>query len=78
MPRDVRERGSPSVVEVKRQLETPIKVSGTAPQPTTLPFSTPFSTEIINTLHYGKVKTLTFDLYDGMTIPEEPLGVYKA
>jgi len=39
-----RERRSPSVVEVERHPDTPIKVLGTAARPTVLPFSTPFST----------------------------------
>ena len=78
MPRHVQERGSPSVIEAERHPETPIKVSGTAAQPTALPFSTQFSAEIINALCYGKVKMSTLDLYDGTADPEEHLGVYKA
>jgi len=78
MLRHVRERGSPLVVEVECHPETPIKVSETAAQPTALPFSTPFSAEIINALCHVKVKMSTSDLYDGTTGPEEHLGVYKA
>jgi len=63
---------------VQHHPETPIKVSGTAARPTTLPFSTPFSAEIINALCHGKVKMPMVDLYDGTTNPEEHLGVYKA
>ena len=66
------------VVELKRQLETPIKVSGTAPWPNPLPFPTSFGADIINALCCGKVKMPTLDLYDGTTDPEEQLGVYKA
>ena len=69
---------SPSVVEVERHPETPIKVSGVAAQPTAFSFSTSFSTEIINALRYGKVKMPTLDLHDGTADPEEHLGVYKA
>jgi len=53
-------------------------MSGTAARLTTLPFSTPFSIEIINGPRYGKVKMPTLDLYDGMVDPEEHMGVYKA
>jgi len=49
-----------------------------AARPTALPFSTPFSAEVINTPRYGKVKMPTLDLYDGMADPEEHLRVYKA
>jgi len=42
-----------------------------------VPFSTPFSAQIINTPRYGKVKMPTMDLYDGATDPEKHLGVYK-
>ena len=66
------------MVEVERHLDTPIKVLGTAAWPTVLPFSTPFSAEIINTARYEKVKIPTGDLYDGTTDPEEHLGIYKA
>jgi len=75
MPRHIREKGSPSVVEVERHPEAPIKVSA---WPTALPFSTPFSTEVIDASCHGKVKMPTLDLYDGTTDPEEHLGVYKA
>ena len=69
---------SPSVIKVERHPEIPIKVSGTAARPITLPFSTPFSAEISNALRYGKVKMPTLELYDGTADPEEHLGVYKA
>ena len=63
---------------MEHHLETPIKVSGAVTRPTAHSFSTPFSVEIINALHYGKVKMPTVDLYDGTIDPEEHLGVYKA
>jgi len=47
-------------------------------RPTALPFSTPFSAEIINAPCYEKVKMPTLDLYDGTAHTEEHLGVYKA
>ena len=78
MPRHIWERGSPLVVEVERHLDTPVKVSGTATRPAALPFSTPFSTEIINAPRYGKVKMPMLDLYGGTTDLKEHLGVYKA
>ena len=59
-------------------LETPIKMSGTAVQMGTIPFSYPFSLEIINAPRYGKVKMPTVELYDGTTDLEEHLGVHKA
>jgi len=71
-------RRSPSVVKDDRQLDAPIKVSGTGTRPAVLPFSTPFSAEVINAPRYGKIKMPTMDLYDGTTDPEEHLGVYKA
>jgi len=49
---------NPSVVEIEHHPETPIKLSGTAAQLTALPFSTPFSTEIINAPHMGKSRHL--------------------
>jgi len=66
------------VVEVKRHLDTFIKVSGTVARPTVLPFSTPFSAKIINAPCYRKVKMPTVDLYDGTRDPKEHLGAYKA
>jgi len=65
-------------MEVERRPETPIKVSGTAVRTGPVLFCTPFSAEIVNVLHYGKVKMPTVDLYDGTTDPEEHLGVHKA
>ena len=59
------------MVEVECHPDTPIKVPGIAARPTLLPFSTPFSVEIINAPHYRKVKMPTIDLYDGTTDPEE-------
>jgi len=66
------------MVQVEHHPKTPLKVSGTAARPAALPFSTPFTAEIINNLRYGKVKIPTLDLYNGTTDPEEHLGVYKA
>ena len=65
---------SPSVIKVERHPEIPIKVSGTAARPITLPFSTPFSAKIINTPRYKKAKMPTLDLYDGTADPEEHLA----
>jgi len=53
-------------------------VSGTAARPTGIPFSAPFSAEIINAPCYGKVQMPTLDLYDGTADPKEHLGIYKA
>jgi len=50
------ERINPSIVEVERNPDTPIKVSGMTARLTALPFSNPFSIEIINIPWYGKVK----------------------
>jgi len=47
------------MVEVDRRPETPIKVSSTITQMGPVPFSTPFSAEFINALHYRKVKMPT-------------------
>jgi len=69
---------SPSLVEVERHLDIPIKVSSTAARPTVLSFSTSSNAEVINTPRYGKVKMPTVDLYDRTTNPEKHLGVYKA
>ena len=69
---------SPSVVEVERQLGTPIKVSGMAARFAAPSFSTPFCPEIVKAPRCGKVKMLMLDLYDGTRDPEEHLGVYKA
>ena len=66
------------MVDVERCHETPIKVSGTAARMGLVPFSTPFSAEIINALRCDKVKMPTMDLYDGATKLEEHLGVYMA
>ena len=57
------------MVEVERRADAPIKVSGTTARPTAIPFSTPFSAEIINAPRYGKVKMPAIDLYDGKTDP---------
>jgi len=65
-------------VEVERRPETPIKVSGTAARTGPVPFSIPFSVEILNASCYNKVKTPTVDVYKGTTDPEEHLMVYKA
>ena len=65
-------------MEVRRHPNTPIKVSGTAVRSTVLPFSTSFSTGIINAPCYKEVKTPTIELYDRITDPEEHIGVYKA
>jgi len=43
-----------------------------------IPFSTLLSANIVNALHYGKVKMPTVDLYDRTTDPQGQLGVYKA
>jgi len=66
------------VVEVGRLLETPIKVLGTSARTGSVPFSMPFSVEVINAPGFGKVKMPTLKLYGGTTGPEECLGVYKA
>lgn len=66
------------MVEVERRPGTPIKVCGTAARTGPVPFSTPFSTKIVNAPHYEKVKMPTVDHYDRTTDPEEHLGVYKA
>ena len=66
------------MVEVERQQETPIKVSGMAARAGIVPFSTPFSVEINNAPRCGKVKMPTMDFYNGTTDLEEHLGVYKA
>jgi len=65
-------------VEVGRELENPINILGTTLQTRLVPFSTPFSTEIINASKFDKVKMAIVKLYDGTTDPEEHLGVYKA
>jgi len=66
-----RKKRSPSVVEVECHPDTPLKVSGTTARPTVLPFSAPFSVEIINAQRYEKVKMPTIDLHDRTADPEE-------
>ena len=66
------------MVKEKRHPGTPIKVCDTAARTGPVPFSTPFSAEIINVPHYGEVKMPTVDHYDGMVDLEEYLGVCKA
>ena len=65
------------MVEVGRKLETPLKVSGMAARTGSVPFSTPFSVEVINAPTFGKVKMPNLELYNGTMDPDEHLGVYK-
>lgn len=65
------------MAEAGWQLEIPIKVSGTATQIGSTPFSTSFSAEEINALRLGKVKMPTLELYDRTTDLEEPLVCIK-
>ena len=66
------------MVEVGRQLETPVKVSGMAVRTGQIRFCMTFSVEIINGPRFGKMKMRTMELYDGATDPEKHLGVHKA
>jgi len=65
------------LAEIESRLEAHIKVSDTVARARAVPFSTLFSAEIINAPRYEKVKIPTVDLCDGITDPEEHLGVYK-
>jgi len=42
-----------------------------------MPFTTPFSTKVINAPRQGKVKVLNLELYDGTIDLEEHLGCTK-
>ena len=64
-------------MEIERHPNTPSKVSDTAAWTGPVPFSTPFSAEIANAPHYGKVKMPIMYLYDGATDSKGHLGVYK-
>jgi len=66
------------MVETGRQLEIPVKVSETAARTMLVPFSTPFTTEVINTPMLRKVKMPALELYDGTTDSKAHLVVHKA
>jgi len=52
-------------MEIERCLKTPSKVSSMVARAGIIPFSTPFSAEVVNAPRYRKVKMPTVDVYDG-------------